>query len=297
MKIKELFEDYLKYYTITGGRTNTGNCDKTLYEKKRFIYGPIHSAVGDREVTSINEYDFAAVSKAGEKHGTHGSQRSFLYFKQLLKFARRLGYKTDIDLNDLRVPHVAEKDLEYLTPEELTKVRAAFDLNDIAGLRSRALMEFLMGTALRISEACSIDIKDINWDTGEFRFVNCKSKKEERMICPAGAMLWLQTYMGARKDGLPHLFVSGRGRLLPSTSKGYMNKVVKPLGIQKTVCHHVYRKTCASYLLLETDIKAVQNFLRHTNPEVTLRHYTALTKTQSRENTSLLTNKYVSVPV
>lgn len=296
MKIKDLFENYLRYYSVTGGRFNTGNIDKTLAEKKRFLYGAIARAVGDREVESINEYDFASVIKAGERYGAYGSQRSFLYFKQLLKYARRVGYRTEFDFTDLPMPHVPEKDLEYLTLEELNKIRASFDLNDLAGIRSRALMEFLMGTALRITEACSIDKKDIDFETGEFRFINCKTKREERMTCPQGALLWLKMYISRRKDSLPHLFVSGRGRLLPVTSRNYMRKVVKDLGIQKTVCHHIYRKTCGTYLLLETDIKAVQNFLRHANPEVTLKHYTAITNSQSRESTSLLTNKYVSTP-
>lgn len=293
MKVKELFEPYLKYYAIIGGRLNTGNTPKTLSEKKRFLYGAINLAVGEKDVTEIDEYDFARVAEVGNRYGTFGAQRSFLYFKQLMRFARRK-YDITIDLNDMRIPHVPDKDIEYLTSEEMDKIRNCFDINSgIAGLRTRALIEFIMGTALRITECCSLNKNDINWETGEFGFYNCKTLEYQKTVCPPSSLAWLKLYIDKRKDDCEALFVSGRGRLLPVTSRNFINKSVKHLNINKTIAHHIFRKTCGTMLLQETDVKAVQEFLRHKDPETTLKFYTAVTKNQTREATSRITDKFV----
>lgn len=296
MKIKDIIEDYLKDCSVRGGRLNTGNDLKTINEKRRFLFGPIYRAVGEKEIGDIDEFDFANVAAIGKEYGIFGSQRSWLYFRQLLKFARRRGHKINIDFSDLRMPIVPEKDVEYLTPDELNKVRGSFDLSTMAGLRTRTILEFIMGTGLRIKEVCSLNIKDINFETGELRFINCKTKEKQETVCPPSALIWLRCYLSKRKDNNPALFISGRDRLLPVSSRNYIRTHVRHLGIPKTVAHHIIRKTVGTNLLLDTDLKAVQNFLRHKSPEVTLKFYTAVTKVQTRAATAKITDKYVALP-
>ncbi len=275
-----------------------GNTNKTLYEKSRFLKGAILRSVGEREVETINEYDFVAVREAGVSHGIYGAQRSVLYFRQLLDYAES---KRDVHIKfnyrRMKVPFVPDKKVEYLTPEELVLVRNAFDLSTMAGFRTRTLLEFMMGTALRIGEVCSIDRANIDLKTGKFSFRD-KFGYEQEATCPENSLFWIKNYLAKRFDDCPALFVSGRGRLLPSSSRGYIRTKIKPLNLPKKCAHHIIRKTCGTNLLLDTDIKSVQEFLRHKDPKTTMQHYTAITEAQTRGATAKnYTNNYVGVPV
>ncbi len=294
MKIKDLIDGYLTYSAAFGGSRNMGNTTKTLYEKQRFLKGAILRSVGEKEVSEVDEYDIVAVREAGVSHGMYGAQRSVLYFRQLLDYAEtRRGERVFFNYRKIKIPFVPEKKIEYLTPEELTRVRGVFKVSSLAGLRTRTLIEFMMGTALRIGEVCSIDRKNFDLQTGKFSFID-KFGNEQEMVCPENALYWVKLYLSKRDDDCPALFMSGRGRLLPNTSKGYMRTKIKPLNLPKKCAHHIIRKTCGTNLLLDTDIKSVQEFLRHKDPKTTMKHYTAITASQTREATARkYTNKYV----
>lgn len=295
MKIKDLFDGYMSYNAAFGGFTNMGNTQKTLNEKSRFLLGPIMRSVGEREVSSLNEYDLVGVREAGSRHGVYGAQRAILYFRQLLDYAEtKRGERVPFNYRKIKIPFVPELKIEYLTPEELNRVRGAFDLSTMAGLRSRTLMEFMMGTALRIGEVCSIDLKNFDLESGTFTFID-KYKARQEATCPENALFWIRMYVSKRTDDCPALFVSGRARLMPSSSKNYIRTKIKPLGIQKKIAHHIIRKTCGTNLLIQTDIKSVQEFLRHKDPKTTMKHYTAITTTQTREATARnFTDNFVS---
>lgn len=294
MKIKELFDGYLSYSAAFGGNMNMGNTSKTLYEKQRFLKGPIMNAVGEREVDSLNEYDLVGVREAGVRHGVYGAQRAILYFRQLLDYAEtKQGQRVPFNYRKIKLPFVPPIKIDYLTTQELDKVRNAFDTSTPAGLRTRTLIEFMMGTALRIGEVCSIDKKDFDLETGKFTFIDKYHTKQEA-TCPENSLFWLRIYLSKRTDDCPALFVSGRGRMLPKTSRGFIRTKIKPLNLQKKCAHHIIRKTCGTNLLIDTDIKSTQHFLRHKNPETTLNHYTAITSSQTREATARdFTDKYV----
>ncbi len=294
MKIQDLFEGYLSYCAAFGGFTNMGNTAKTLYEKQRFLKGAILKAVGHKEVSALNEYDLVAVREAGVRHGMYGAQRSILYFRQLLDYAEtKMGERVPFNYRKIKIPFVPDKKVEYLTPEELTLVRNAFDLNTMAGFRTRTLLEFMMGTALRIGEVCSINRSDINLDTGKFSFKD-KYGYQQEATCPENSLYWIRNYLSKRDDDCPALFLSGRARMRPGSSRGFIRTKIKPLNLPKKCAHHIIRKTCGTNLLLDTDIKSVQEFLRHKDPKTTMKHYTAITQYQTRDATAKnYTDKYV----
>jgi site-specific recombinase XerD len=293
MKVNNIFNQYLSYCAAFGGHRNMGNTLKTLTEKKRFL-SVIDEAIGERDIEDLTEYDVVRVRDIGTRHGTYGAQRSVIYLKQFLDYAEtRLNIRIKFNYRKLKLPYVPEKNIEYLTPDELRRVREAFDISTPAGLRTRTLIEFMMATALRIGEVCSIDKANFNLETGEFKFRD-KYGCDQKMVCPPNAIQWIKLYLNSRHDDCPALFISGRSRLLPRSSKGFIRTKIKPLQLNKKCAHHIIRKTCGTNLLLDTDIKSTQVFLRHKNPETTLKHYTAITDMQTREATAKVTNRYVS---
>lgn len=291
MKIKDLFEEYLQY------RAKEGNCLKTIDEHRRFLKGPINEALGERELSKASLMDRVELIEAGKKYGIYGSQRAVVYYRQLLQYAKIAGYKVPIDWRDLKVPKVPNKRVEYLDPTELERIRNCFDLTEESGLRTRALIEFMLGTGLRIGEACSINIEHINPETKEMWFVNIKTGEEETMILPDNVLEWLNLYLKSRKDDCPALFVSGRNRLLPVSSRNFIRSKTKHLGLNKRIAHHVFRRTCGTYLLQDkVDLQSVRDYLRHKSERTTLRYYIGVQKEMRRTIAEKVMGKFVSRP-
>jgi integrase/recombinase XerD len=278
MRLKELFNDYLAYLA------NNGMDAKTIREHKRFLDGAIAQSVGGKELENLRIIDSAAVRKAAEVHGEYGPQRAVVAFRQIMKYAKAAGFKVPFDWRDVEVPKVPKKENEYLTIPEIEKIRDALDLTNHAGIRTRALIEVLLDTGMRITEACLMKKEDIDWELKEAHIVNVKTKDREKVYFTDRSLEWLKQYFAFRKDDMPWAFISGRGHLLPVTSRNYIRTHLDTLGIKKHLKHHLFRKSFVTHLIQGgADITAVGDLARHRSPRTTLRHYAAVNKERSKD--------------
>lgn len=279
MQLKELFSDYLDYLA------NQGRDPKTIREHRRFLEGAILRSLGSKELDDMRLIDASAVHNAAKIHGEYGPQRAIVTLRKVLEYARAAGHKLPFDWRDIKVPHVPHKGNEYLTIEEIHKLMNALDVNTPAGLRTRALLEFLLDTGLRIGEACLLKKTDIDQEHMEVILTNIKTKDQgEKVYFTDRSISWLKRYWDARKDDLPYVFVSGRGHLLPVTSRNYLRTHLDNLGIKKHIKHHLMRKTFVTQLIYGgADITSVADLARHKSPRTTLRHYAAVNKEKSKD--------------
>jgi integrase/recombinase XerD len=202
----------------------------------------------------------------------------------VLKYIKDSGYSIPFDWREVEVPNVPTKQNEYLTKEELEKVLNSFDITTPAGIRTRALTEVLFATGMRISEAISLNKEDIDWEKKEAMVTNAKTKDVEKIYFTSRSIEWLKKYIDSRKDDLPALFVSGRGRMLSVTARNYLRTHTGHLGIKKHIKHHLFRKTFATHLIQGgADIIAVGDLCRHRSPRTTLRFYAAVNKERSKD--------------
>ncbi|MFA6459537.1 MAG: site-specific integrase [Candidatus Paceibacterota bacterium] len=277
METKPLLRDYFEEYLTF--RAQEGSVSKTLLEHKRFLYGPLDASVGYKKVEDLRLIDRAALIEAGKPHGIFGSQRAVVTFRQLCRFLNQRGMRLPFDWQEIKTPHVPSKMVDYLTSEEIEKIRHAFDTNSMAGLRTRCLIELLLDTGMRIGEACSVNREDVNFERHEIRIKNCKTHEDNVVYFTDRSAEWVKLYLAARHDNNPALFITGRDRMLPLTSRNYIRAKTKELGIKKKIGHHVFRKTCGTYMLQhQIDIKSVQNLLRHKSERTTLRYYIGVDK-------------------
>ena len=289
MKTKELFNEYLDYLT------NKGMDPKTVREHQRFLLGSLSHSISEKELCELRIIDAAAVMHAGKAHGEYGPQRSVVTFRQLMKYAKIAGHQVPFDWRDVEVPTVPKKENQYLVMEELEKIRNALDITTHAGLRTRALIEVLLDTGMRITEATSLNKTDIDWENKEAVITNAKTKDREKIYFTDRSLEWVKRYYEFRKDDLPFVFVSGRGRLLSVTSRNYIRTHLQNLGIRKHIKHHLFRKTFATYLIQGgADITAVGDLCRHRSPRTTLRYYAGVNKERSKEVHQKVLNKVLN---
>lgn len=237
MKVKDLFEPYLAYLK------QLGRSDKTISEHKRMLYGSLSHSIQDHDIESLTVVDAAKVIEAGKAHGVFGPQRGIVVFRQLIKFVHDSGKPTPFDWRDVSVPTVPRKKVEYLTPEEIDKLVETIDISVLAGLRTRACLELLFASGMRIGELCGLDKDDIDFEKLQADITNSKTKAEQTVYFTPRAAEWVQRYVAARKDNYPYLFVSGRGRLLPVTSRNFIRTHLWNTTTRKRIYHHLFRKS------------------------------------------------------
>ncbi|WP_431935108.1 tyrosine recombinase XerC [Micromonospora sp. RP3T] len=138
-------------------------------------------------------------------------------------------------------------------------------------LRDRLLLELLYGTGVRISEACSLDVTDVDQARRVVRVLG-KGGRERAVPYGVPAQRALDAWLGA---GRPALVVPGSGhalllgarggRLNPTTARRIVAGWTAAAGVPQ-VTPHGLRHSAATHLLEGgADLRAVQELLGHSS--------------------------------
>jgi integrase/recombinase XerC len=190
----------------------------------------------------------------------------------------------------LRAPKRARRLPSFLGKEDMARLLdgpAAADDDDgseaaseAEALRVRALCEVLYGAGLRISEACNLDLDDVEAEGSGGRVRVRQGKGRKDRIVPLGSKAWqaLQDYLPHRAAGRAArapsaLFVSGRGRRLdPRAARRSLARREAARGVP-AVSPHALRHSFATHLLGEgADLRAIQEMLGHASLRTTQRY-------------------------
>lgn len=212
--------------------------------------------------------------------------RSFL--KWLIKHDYAVMAPDKIDL-----PKVEERQVKFLTGEQVDRLLNAPLQDTIQGKRDKAILEVLFSTGLRVSELTRLDRDKVNLETREFGVVG-KGGKARVVFLSSRATDWLIKYLNARSDHYKPLFIHHKGKSDPTTPdekmrltprsvqrmiKKYSHKMKMPM----EVTPHVMRHSFATDLLnAGADIRSVQEMLGHKNISTT-QIYTHVTNKQLKD--------------
>jgi integrase/recombinase XerD len=175
-------------------------------------------------------------------------------------------------------------------PDILSGTEVDALLTAIEELTHRAILMTAYGAGLRISEACSLAIPDLDSKRGLIH-VRAGKRNKDRFV-PLGPRLLaaLRAYWKEAKPTGPALFPGARGRGVVDDEmvrKG-LRKAVKQTGLTKRVTPHVLRHSFATHLLeTGTDIRVIQVLLGHSSIRSTAR-YTQVSQTHVARVTSPL---------
>jgi site-specific recombinase XerD len=163
----------------------------------------------------------------------------------------------------------------YLEKSEVDALLAAPNQSSSQGARDYALLLFLYNSGVRVSEAASLRIGDIDWHAKSVRIIG-KGNKERR--CP----LWAKTIeelrgMAGDRPNEAYLFLNRRGE--PLTRYGIhtlveryvtnLRATVPSLG-GKRISPHVIRHSTATHLLQSgVDINTIRAWLGHVSLDTT----------------------------
>ncbi|MEW5838376.1 MAG: tyrosine recombinase XerC [Pseudomonadota bacterium] len=175
----------------------------------------------------------------------------------------------------LRLPRATRNLPATLESEQLTQLLQPHqDVDSDLDLRDLAMFEVMYGSGLRLSEACQLNLSDIDLSQGEAR-VTGKGRKTRLVPLGGAAVRALQQWLSIRPrfahENEPALFLSRqRLRVSGRNVQKRLTLLAQKRGMIGAPHPHTLRHACASHLLQNSgDLRAVQELLGHSNLSTT----------------------------
>jgi len=169
-----------------------------------------------------------------------------------------------------------------LWPKQHSPLPTVLSLPEVAAILEalqrpvyRAIAMVLYGTGLRIDEALSLEVGDIDGARGVLRVRHGKGDRARDARLSPRLLQYLRDYWDMERPPRPYLFASRRtGR--PPTQESVRHafaQAQEQAGITKRVTPHVLRHSYATHLLeAGTDIRVIQALLGHRSLQTTMRY-------------------------
>lgn len=190
--------------------------------------------------------------------------------RAFFKFIVIDGYLEQDPSELLENPVIGQHLPEYLTPEEVDRLKDSIDLSKPEGHRNRAIIEVLFSCGLRVSELVNLKWSQLYRDE---RFLRIMGKGSKERLVPISdlALHEIDNYLPWRNElkikpgEEDFLFLNRRGSHLTRTMVLIMLKQqAEEAGIQKTISPHTLRHSFATALLEGgADLRVIQAMLGH----------------------------------
>jgi integrase/recombinase XerD len=241
---------------------------------------------GVRDLRSVRERDLIRFLRAlaRRKNGT-GEPLSLATLNAYTNVLRRFfgfletsGVILQSPAENLPLHRVDVLPRSVLSQSQARRLMEAPDAAAPLGLRDRALLELLYGTAVRLSECHRLDLQDVELARGLLLVRAGKGRRDRMVPVPRRALAALSTYVTDTRPSLVRdpqeqaLFLTRRGRRLGRVAIGLL---VRDYGLEAgiSVSPHGLRHACATHLLAGgADVRQVQQLLGHHDLRTTARY-------------------------
>lgn len=215
--------------------------------------------------------------------------------RAFLKYLTKQDIKT-LAPEKIELPKMPDRQVDFLTREELDQLFESVDLSKKIGQRDLAILHMLYATGLRVSELANLNKEQINFKKREF-MVRGKGRKLRIVFISEPACGALLNYFAIRDDNFVPLFISlsNRGKKVSPTSTGEERRLqaqdierivrfyARQAGLTKKVTPHTLRHSFATELLSNgADLRSVQDMLGHASITTT-QIYTHITNKKLKE--------------
>jgi len=221
--------------------------------------------------------------------------RKIATLRSFYKWANRRGVIPTNPMTLIRTPKQRKRLPKAITIEQVEQLLSAPDLNDVLGMRDRAMLETLYSTGIRVSELVGLDVDDVDLTGGALR-IRGKGKKERLAPLGAHACQAIERYMDMVRGDTRYsagwseqrperpLFVNKHGERLSSRSvRRKLDKYLRQAGLDPAISPHTLRHSFATHLLDNgADLRSVQELLGHQSLSTT-QVYTHLSTQRMRE--------------
>ena len=167
---------------------------------------------------------------------------------------------------------------EVLTPDEALAVLAAIKGPKLTTAQNKALVALMYRSGLRVNEALSLEVKDVDLEAGSIRVLFAKGGRARTVGIDAGALALVRHWLAVRASLGPRarspLFCAvGGGKLTTAYVRRLLPRLGRLAGIAKRVHAHGLRHTHAAELRAEgIDIGIISKQLGHVSIATTIKY-------------------------
>ena len=202
--------------------------------------------------------------------GARSQCRILSGIRSFYRFLVMDGYIDSDPTELLESPVLGEHLPEFLTPQEVDRLKESIDVSKPEGHRNRAIIEVLFSCGLRVSELVNLKWSQVYQEEMFLRILG-KGSKERLVPISKLALQEIENYLPWRnslkiKAGEEdYVFLNRRGAHLTRTMILIMLKEqASEAGIQKTISPHTLRHSFATALLEGgADLRVIQALLGH----------------------------------
>lgn len=299
--LADLIMDFIEYIEIEKGRSIRTAENYHLYMDRLVEFAgdiPV-SQITDELVRKYRLWLNRYIDAQGRELSIITQSYHLIALRSFLKYCGQRDIDT-LDADRINLPKVAKKQVSFLLAEEVARMMDAVDLDDLNGLRDKAILELLFSGGMRVSELCSLNREQVNLDRREFT-IRGKGNKDRPIFISKAAATAVGDYLNSRNDNLKPLFLnnsrnihkdlddndgvdaSESRRLTPRSIQRIVTKYTRLAGITKHVTPHTLRHSFATDLLMNgADLRSVQSMLGHSNIATT-QIYTHVTDPHLKE--------------
>jgi integrase/recombinase XerD len=283
MKLFQAVEPYLTYCQV-----EKLNSPQTVDKYREVCRTWITPLLGESDLESLTAVDIMSFKRAMVNKGLSPSRQYsiIITLKTLLRFCIEILKVQTLDPKEVKLPDRGKPDVLVLSPEEVQKLLANISIDTFSGSRLRALVELLLATGMRISEALSLnrEIFDVG---GAHAEVVGKGGKKREVFFNQRSHYWIQNYLNKRLDNHEALFVTtgmNPGRLAREDISRFFVQLRQRAGISKKVTPHVLRHTyCTTLLNNGADIMFIKELVGHEDINTTAKYYLGVSNEQLRK--------------
>lgn len=210
-----------------------------------------------------------------EKYASSSIYRAAMALKGFFRFLRREKILTQETPLYLDTPKVWQLVPEVLTEEEVCRLLEVPQSLEGRGARDLAILEVLYSCGLRVSEACGLNIGDV-----DERAVLVKGKGGKERLVPISppALHAIDHYLlhfreSAGKGGEALFVTKNSKRIDRVTIWNLVKNYAKAAGITRSISPHTLRHSFATHLLENgADLRVIQEMLGHASIATTDRY-------------------------
>jgi integrase/recombinase XerD len=273
MQIVDAFESFL-----THGRSERLHAIETQKKYRDCFTSWILPRLGHVPIEAISRLDILNFRQLLVERGLSVSRQCsiLIVLKSFLRFCRTVLKVDCLDPAEIALPNRGRPHVLVLTDVEIRKMLDATLVHTFAGLRLRALIELILATGVRISEALSLNRSSFDQNHSEIAIIG-KGKKPRTIFLNVRAKHWVGRYLQTRFDDDPAVFVTTGS--MPSrwkredVSRFFIN-LSRRAALGKKITPHILRHTyCTNLLKNGADITFIKDLAGHQDIHTTEKYY------------------------
>ena len=283
MQFSHVSNQFLKF-----GAADRQYAPETRQKHRDCLVSWLLPALEAREIESVVLTDALKIRNVMEGRRLSPARISSVLsaLKALLKFSRTVLKLECMNPAEIKLPPKTKPYVKFLTDPEIERARNVLSPHRFTDRRTRAMMELILGTGVRVGEALRMDREPFDRGATEIDIIG-KGKKRRKIFFPRWCLDQIRVYLRARDDNHPALFITAGDppqRWARADVSRYFIQLRKRAGIDKDLTPHMLRHTFCTHLLHNgADITFIKELAGHEDIQTTARYYLGVDESALRK--------------